>query len=161
VRKLSTFDRNSPESATNPTVTLTVLSVSPAEKDHSSLRDIIGDGNGGLLKASDIIAAFALLQQHDVAVVVCERDLLPGTYIDLLEQIKAMPNPPLLIVASRLADERLWAEALNLGAWDVLATPLDRNELIRSIASAWRHWHHRRELLNASRSRLALVATGT
>jgi hypothetical protein len=44
------------------------------------------------------------------------------------------------IVVSRLADEQLWAEALNLGDWDVLATPFDRSESIRSVASGWRHW---------------------
>jgi len=46
-----------------------------------------------------------------------------------------------LIVASRLADDRLWAEALNLGAWDVLAKPFDRREVFRSVKSAWQHWH--------------------
>jgi FixJ family two-component response regulator len=46
-----------------------------------------------------------------------------------------------LIVASRLADERLWAEALNLGAWDVLAKPFNHIEVIRSVKSAWQHWH--------------------
>jgi response regulator RpfG family c-di-GMP phosphodiesterase len=99
-----------------------------------------------LLKAGDIVAALALVRQLEVSVVLCERDLLPGTYIDLLEQIKAMPNPPSLIVASRLADERLWAEALNLGAWDVLATPLDRNEVVRSLKSGWLHWRSQRHL---------------
>jgi len=44
-------------------------------------------------------------------------------------------------VSSRLADERLWAEALNMGAWDVLAKPFDKMEVIRSVQSAWRRWH--------------------
>jgi FixJ family two-component response regulator len=48
-----------------------------------------------------------------------------------------------LIVASRLADDHLWAEALNLGAWDVLAKPFDRREVFRSVKSAWQHWHNR------------------
>jgi DNA-binding response OmpR family regulator len=78
----------------------------------------------------------------------------------LLEQIKAMPNPPALIVASRLADERLWAEALNLGAWDVLATPFNRNELIRSVRSGWQHWQGRSEVQSTRRTQ-ALAATGT
>ena len=45
-----------------------------------------------------------------------------------------------LIVTSRLADDRLWAEALNLGAYDVLAKPFERMELVRSVSSAWLHW---------------------
>jgi CheY-like chemotaxis protein len=161
MKRPSARDRTSTASTTKPTPTLTILCVSPVDEDHSSIRDIIGDGAGGLLKARDLAGAFALLQQHDVAVVVCDRNLLPGTYIDVLEHINAMPNPPSLIVASRLADERLWAEALNLGAWDVLATPFDRNELIRTIASGWRHWHHHQSELHASRTRPQLAATGS
>jgi DNA-binding response OmpR family regulator len=134
VKKPSTVDRTFPASAT-------VLSVSPLDEDHSSLRDIIGDGTGGPLKARDLVGALALLQQHDIAVVLCERELLPGTYIDLLEHIIAKPNPPSLIVASRLADESLWAEALNLGAWDVLAKPFDPSEVLRSVKSGWQHRH--------------------
>jgi hypothetical protein len=35
----------------------------------------------------------------------------------------------------------LWAEALNLGAWDVLAKPFDHIGVIRSVKSAWQRWH--------------------
>jgi len=48
--------------------------------------------------------------------------------------------PPFVIVTSRLADERFWVEALNLGAYDVLATPLDTTEVTRVVSSAWLHW---------------------
>jgi len=44
--------------------------------------------------------------------------------------------PPLLIVASRLADERLWAEVLNLGGYDVLLKPFEPAELRRVIGNA-------------------------
>jgi CheY-like chemotaxis protein len=42
------------------------------------------------------------------------------------------PDPPMLIVTSRLADDYLWAEALNLGAYDVLAKPFDASEVSSS-----------------------------
>jgi len=42
-------------------------------------------------------------------------------------------RPPLLIVTSRLADERLWAEVLNLGAHDVLAKPFNAEEVVRVL----------------------------
>jgi DNA-binding response OmpR family regulator len=51
-----------------------------------------------------------------------------------------------LIVTSRLADERLWVEALNLGAFDVLAKPFDQKELVRSVSLAWLHWRHHHEV---------------
>jgi DNA-binding response OmpR family regulator len=68
--------------------------------------------------------------------------LMSGTWLDILENIKHLPNTPSLIVTSRLADERLWAEVLNLGAWDVLAKPFDRSEVICSMRSAWLHSSH-------------------
>lgn len=51
----------------------------------------------------------------------------------------SMPSPPLLIVISRLADEHLWAEALNLGAYDVLAKPLNHTEIVRVLNLALNH----------------------
>lgn len=48
-----------------------------------------------------------------------------------------MPSPPLPIVTSLLADERLRTEALNLSTWDVLAKPFDAQEICRLVAGAW------------------------
>ncbi len=81
---------------------------------------------------------------HRFPVVVCERDLSPGSWKDLLEQTVLLPDPPLLIVTSKFADERLWAEALNLGAYDVLAKPFNCHEACRVVDSAWGYWrdHH-------------------
>jgi DNA-binding NtrC family response regulator len=124
------------------TGTLTVLVVSPLEEDHLSLQAIIGNpayATWTLLSARDLVSAFALLQQHDIGVVVCERELQPGTWIDVLRHLDALPAAPPLIVASRLADWHLWAKALHLGAWDVLAKPFHLAELIRSIQSASQH----------------------
>jgi DNA-binding response OmpR family regulator len=68
--------------------------------------------------------------------------LSPGTWIDMLEELRLLRNAPPLIVTSRLADEKLWAEALNLGAYDVLAKPFDLSELVRIVNLAWLHWWH-------------------
>ena len=48
-----------------------------------------------------------------------------------------------MIVTSRSADERLWVEALNLGAYDVLAKPFDRDEVLRSVSMAWLNWNRK------------------
>jgi DNA-binding response OmpR family regulator len=61
----------------------------------------------------------------------------------MLEHISCLPDPPFLIVTSRLADEQLWAEALNVGAYDVLAKPFDATEVMRTVSSAWQHWQGR------------------
>jgi response regulator RpfG family c-di-GMP phosphodiesterase len=134
-----------PKFETRPTRSLTILSVSPIDEDHLSLQRIVGHSTWQLLKADRYFTGRTLLQEHDISVVVCERDLMPGTWIDMLGDIQAMPNPPSLIVTSRLADDHLWAEALNLGASDVLAKPFVRSEVTRSVKLGWERWHNRAE----------------
>ena len=142
--------RKQPGTATSPTESLTVLSISPFDEDHSYLEAIVRHSKWMLFIARDLVSARALLQRHDIAVVLCERDLLPGTWIDVLEHTNALPHPPSLIVTSRFADDRLWSVALNLGAWDVLAKPFNRNEAFRSVKSGWQHWHDQTHLLPAA-----------
>jgi DNA-binding NtrC family response regulator len=126
--------------AKSPTA-LKVLSVSPIEEDHLSLHTIVSHSVWKLFSADSIPAALTILLDEDISVIICERDLSAGVWSDLLESTTKLPQPPSLIVTSRLADDRLWAEALNLGAWDVLAKPFDRIEVLRSIKTAWQHWH--------------------
>jgi DNA-binding response OmpR family regulator len=125
--------------------TVAVLSVSPMDEDHSLLESIFSHSKWTLFKAPSLPAARAFLQGRDVSVVVCERDLGPGSWRAMLEYLQPLPHPPSLIVTSRLADDRLWSEVLNLGGWDVLAKPFDRGEVVRSIKLAWDHWRHQAE----------------
>jgi len=62
----------------------------------------------------------ALLRNQRVAVLLCERDHSDGNWEDLLKATARLPDPPNLVVFSRLADEVLWAKVLNLGGFDVL-----------------------------------------
>jgi DNA-binding NtrC family response regulator len=122
--------------------TVNVLSLSRNEEDHTSLQSIFGYSRWTIDTAPNIKTARSLLQSDDISVVVCDCDSLPGLWIEILGEFQAMSIPPTLIVASRLADDRLWAEALNRGAWDVLAKPFERTEVLRSVRNAWEHWHH-------------------
>jgi DNA-binding NtrC family response regulator len=144
---------------TNRTNHITVLFVSPLDEDHSSLQSIIGHSKWHLFAAKHLRAASAILQQHEVSVVLCERDLAPGKWTDVLDTIKDRPHPPSLIVTSRMADDRLWAEALNLGAWDVLAKPFERSEVLRSVKNAWQHWYNWQHQLFSVPARAMSAAT--
>jgi DNA-binding response OmpR family regulator len=74
-----------------------------------------------------------------------------------LRDLRPLEQPPLLIVTSRLADDALWSEALNLGAHDVLAQPFDRHQVERVFASARRRFEFRPELARGG-ARMANVA---
>jgi DNA-binding response OmpR family regulator len=130
---------------------VTVLSVEPSAEDSAALVEIFKSAPWGLcpdavwtLESSVTLhSAWALLREESIPIVLCECDLKPGTWRELLEQVSALPAPPFLIVTSRRADERLWAEALNLGAYDVLAKPYDQTEVTRVVSLAWLHWRER------------------
>jgi DNA-binding NtrC family response regulator len=84
------------------------------------------------------------LKHNCVAVVICECILPDGNWGRLLKDLSLLPSPPLLIVTSNLADDALWVEALNLGAYDVLAKPFEMGEVTRIISLAWLHWKEQR-----------------
>ena len=141
--------RKPPGIETGGTRTIPVLSVSPIEEDHLFLEGIFSinpswtpsaDCSWMLHTSLTLERALAALREDEIPIVICERDLLPGTWKDMLARIKLLPTPPLLIVTSRLADEYLWAEAMNLGAYDVVPKPFDPHELSRIISFAWLHW---------------------
>lgn len=80
------------------------------------------------------------LSSSHPCVVICERDLGDCDWKHIVEVTASLPDPPPVIVTSRLADERLWAEVLNFGGFDVLAKPLDAHEVRRVVSFAWEHW---------------------
>lgn len=126
---------------------ITVLSVAPMEEDHLVLSAILADSRWPLCPGSQwtletagsLPAALAVLDKTRIPLVLCESDLGAGTWREFWEHAATLPDAPFLIVTSRLADEHLWAEALNLGAYDVLAKPFDPTEVIRTLSQAWLH----------------------
>jgi len=115
------------------------LLISPVAEDHGILDEIF-QRNGWMLEhASSVYAASVLLNDKAASIVITERDLPASNWKDVLEVMQGLPKPPLVIVISSLADEYLWAEALNLGVYDVLAKPLDQTEVVRVLTLAWTH----------------------
>jgi DNA-binding response OmpR family regulator len=83
-------------------------------------------------------------------VILCEAQ---SNWKDILSYLAEVLEPPPLIVTTGM-DERLWAEALNLGVWDVLVKPFNRAEVRPVVKSALLRLHteppsarHRSELL--------------
>jgi DNA-binding response OmpR family regulator len=127
---------------------VTALAVAPIDEDLFDLKDLFRSQECVLrtrsewhLEASPSLElALPILRNNRIPIVLCESGLPDGTWKDLLNQLGNSNDAPLLIVTSRHADERLWAEALNLGAWDVLSKPFDNSEVIRVVDYAWHHW---------------------
>ena len=167
-RKDGTELKKSPGIETTIAKNAAVMSVSPNREDGVSLERIFHESDWTLFRNSKwnliarptLASAFAVLRDMLIPIVICQEDLLPGTWRERLEHIALLDDPPLLIVTSRLADDRLWAEALNLGAYDVLAKPFDAREVCRIVALAWHNWEVRHQL-HANRTHQRMSATGT
>jgi DNA-binding response OmpR family regulator len=120
--------------------TITILVVSGHEEDHLTLQAIFSHRNWRMQKANSYTEARRLLRDSQAAVVICERELPDGSWKDVLYELALLHVAPQLIVVSRLADDQLWAEVLNLGGFDVLEKPFEAAEVMRAVSMAWRHY---------------------
>ena len=137
----------------------TVLSVSPNDEDCASLERIFKSSWTVIARATVASALVRAAGNTNSNRNLRLRYLFGYVGRDVGAN-SLLPDPPLLIVTSRLADERLWAEALNLGAWDVLAKPFEADEVIRIVSIAGQHWQDRHGVYN-SRTTQRKSATGT
>lgn len=117
-----------------------VLAICPSKTDHTALAHIFGHTAWEFDSASNLTEATLKLTNSSASVLLCEERLPDGTWKDLLAHTRTMPSPPVVIVVSRRADDELWAEALKLNAYDVLAKPFQQREVINTIGLAWRYW---------------------
>jgi len=122
---------------------LSALWVGLSKTDRSLLQEIFHKAGWRLLAARERRRALSCLARNPVQVVITEKDLPDWNWKKVLGDISLLASPPQLIVTSRDADDYLWAEALNVGAYDVLAQPFDRDEVERVVASARRHFEAR------------------
>ena len=122
-----------------------MLLISSSREDHVSLRRILSRDRWKVHEARSYREAMSALCADRMPVVICESSLPDGNWKDVLGQVAPMADAPRLIVTSFHADDRLWAEVLNMGGFDVLLKPLDESEVLRVVDLAWRNWEDERQ----------------
>ena len=80
--------------------------------------------------------ARTMLDQQEYAVVLTEAALPDGKWLDVLHLVRDSPQEPEVIVTDPVADAQFWSEALNLGAYDLLAQPFYEPEVRRILSNA-------------------------
>lgn len=131
--------RSDASAKTGDTV-VTVLAVSSNKEDLSTLHEILHHSNWAVREAANCHQALDVLHHQPASVIVCDHKLPDGTWRDIQGAVTSLPWPPPVVVSSRHADDRMWAEVLNLGGYDVLPEPFDGPEVIRILSLAWLHW---------------------
>ena len=123
-----------------PSAIKTILLVGIVGSDGTCLDKILLDYNWQSHRVGNCREALEFLNQHHVPVVLSEAKLSDGSWREILNGMASLSEPPNLIVLSRLADDRLWAEVLNLGGYDVLMTPFAAEEVLRVTFAARHNW---------------------
>jgi DNA-binding NtrC family response regulator len=89
--------------------------------------------------ASSLRQARTRLQQQDYDVILTEAALPDGNWLDALHMAREVPYELEVVVTDPQADARFWAEALNLGAYDLVAQPFYEPEVQRVLYNACTH----------------------
>lgn len=76
------------------------------------------------------------LHHQEYEVILTEAALPDGQWQDVLHLVRECPCETEVIVTDRQADACFWAEALNLGAYDLLAQPFYEPEVRRILYNA-------------------------
>jgi DNA-binding NtrC family response regulator len=143
---------------------VTLLFVNANDDDFAGLNGILADRCANLecqweLRAcASPRAALRLMSTGRIPIVLCDQRAGDASWKTLVEQSGQGADAPYIIVTSRIADDHLWSEALNLGAYDVLSTPFDGREVARVLGSAWEHWKDRAPAVHARHVPAAAVS---
>ena len=126
----------------------TVLAVFPAGEDRIALDKIFAGSDWSLHQTRTLVEARKALDVSPIDAVLSDRRFPDGqSWQDLLCILQHKLNPPPLIVADRLADERLWAEVLNLGGDDLLLKPFHASEVLYAVGSACRRSQNQKQAI--------------
>lgn len=132
--------------AEKPIANRTIVAVFPAREDRTSLINIFSRSTWKLQFTGTLRETQTALGLFPGAVISGVRLSDGHSWTDLLREMQKMECPPPLIVGDRLADERLWAEVLNLGGYDFLAKPFNAKEVLHVVSTACRRTEHVREM---------------
>jgi DNA-binding response OmpR family regulator len=121
------------------------VAVGKIDSEGIHLEDIFRLCDWRLRRVRNRHEAMEFLDATPAPVVIADSELGDGGWQSVLRDLQNRPEPPSLIVTSRFANDALWAEVLNMGGYDVLAVPLDTEEVTRVISAAVRHFDHERQ----------------
>jgi DNA-binding response OmpR family regulator len=119
---------------------LGILAIGEFAADRLLLHDVCRKLGWRLREARDRKSALRILERQPVHVVIAETQVPNWNWKQVLNDLRRLAEQPQLIVTSRTADDYLWAEVLNIGGYDVLPQPLERDEVERVVAGARRQY---------------------
>ncbi len=100
------------------------------------LRRIVEEAGWRLYHNPDWRWALNSAVRSGATVFLFDCDANPSEWEEALGQVVNAANGAAFIMTSRLADDRLWAELLARGGYDLILKPFNSAEVLRTIRSA-------------------------
>ena len=129
-----------------------ILLVMPRER-RDKLLNFLAENGMDVTAAGNVAEAHRRLSDplpYDLAFV--DAELPDGSWRDVLQYMVASPKPAEMVVCARCGDERLWAEVIQCGVFDLIPEPYERQEILRIIRSALES-HYMRRFSHAAEAR--------
>ncbi|PYT32170.1 MAG: hypothetical protein DMG57_02960 [Acidobacteria bacterium] len=115
---------------------LGVLFISPRSDDAVLLSHMLGSLSLHFKHVAGLEQARRTIGGDPYQVILTEARLPDGNWLDVLNLAREGTPTSEVIVTDRFADARFWAEALNLGAYDLIAQPFAKSEVQRILSNA-------------------------
>jgi DNA-binding NtrC family response regulator len=113
-----------------------VLFISGHAENARELMRMLLDLPLALHHAKSLCDARHKVRQYTYTVLLTDSVLSDGTWLDVLGLARESSSELRVIVTDPHADARFWAEALNLGAYDLLVQPFYPQEVRRILSNA-------------------------
>ena len=122
------------------------------DRQDTDLQRMIAHTRWQLKVVHSVADAVDAISTLPVSVVLCDRELDDGDWLDIVRATDNMnPQPPTIVLSDR-QDDRLWAEVLNRGGYDLLMRPLNAREVYSLVPMAWRRWKRGTAAINRART---------
>ena len=112
-----------------------ILLLASEEKESAAIRELLR-GHVVLTCAQSLRELRALLQKSDYDAVFCSWAFHAGTWSEVLDVVREESPEVPTIVLSRVGAEQEWVEALEAGAFDLLAPPFRERSLLAVLEQA-------------------------
>jgi DNA-binding NtrC family response regulator len=116
-----------------------ILFISGRPEDARRISQMVHPFHATLEHVATLHHARAKLRECEYDIVLTEAALPDGNWLDVLHLVRDCPQEPEVILTDPQADSRLWSEALNRGAYDLIAQPFYEPEVQRILYNACTH----------------------
>lgn len=117
--------------------TVTVVGVSGSAQIRRAIDALLTRAGWSCRHVENCEEALKTVKATGARVVVTDTDLSDGTWRDLVDAARQQADPPAVVVTSRHADEALWTDVIEHGAFDLVSVPGESGEFLRVVRLAF------------------------